>query len=113
MLKAGADLAVCVTELSTLLLVQASQGEGMQELFADLASNRTPQQVDAVALDLAAGTHVKFGELSETLSKNDIILIGIRRKGEHIVNPGRSFDLANSDELLLLSSTRPKSISYP
>ncbi len=113
MLKAGADLAVCVTELSTLLLVQASQGEGMQELFADLASNRTPQQVDAVELDLAAGTHVKFGELSDTLSKNDMILIGIRRAGDHIVNPGRAFDLARSDELLLISSSRPKSISYP
>lgn len=113
MLKAGADLAVCVTELSTLLLVQASQGEGMQELFADLASNRTPQQVDAVGLDLAEGTHVKFGELAETLGKGNMILIGVRRKGEHIVNPGQSFDLAKSDGLLIISSSRPKSVSYP
>jgi voltage-gated potassium channel len=113
MLKAGADLAVCATELSTLLLVQASQGEGMQELFADLASNRTPQQVDAVPFELAAGTHAKFGEVSDALSKDNIILIGIRRRGEHTVNPGRAFDMAPGDELLLISSTRPGSIKYP
>lgn len=113
MLKAGASLAVCVTELSTLLLAQASQGEGMQELFADLASNRTPQQVDAVRLRLDGSSHVGFGTLADALASDEIILIGVRRGDEQIVNPGRRFDLKSHDELLVISSARPREIAYP
>jgi voltage-gated potassium channel len=113
MLKAGADLAVCVTELSTLLLAQASQGDGMQELFADLASNRTPQQVDAVPLRLDGDGRAKFGEVGDHLAKDNMILIGVRRGDRQLVNPGRAFDLSRDDKLLVISSGHPAEIRWP
>ena len=60
MLKAGASTAICVTELTTQLLAQAREGLQIQQLFNDLASNRTPQQVDAVPLMLTVSGTMKF-----------------------------------------------------
>jgi voltage-gated potassium channel len=109
MLKAGASTAICVTQLSTQLLVQAQQGVQIQELFTDLASNRTPQQVDAVPFEYGEGK-IKFRELAERLSRDDTLVIGIRRDGEQHVNPGGEYEVHDGDFLLIISDQRPERI---
>lgn len=107
--KAGADAVICVGELSTMLLAQASQGERMQDLIEDLASNRTPQQIDAV--DFEAGDDAPtFGELAVKLSADGVLLIGIQRDGGHQVNPGQSFRLQSGDGLIVISSSNPGTV---
>ncbi len=95
MLKAGASTAICVTELTTQLLAQAREGLQIQQLFNDLASNRTPQQVDAVPLKLMG---------------QGKMLIGMRRAGKQNINPGADFELADGDDLFVISATRPRRI---
>jgi voltage-gated potassium channel len=109
MLKAGASTAICVTQLSTQLLVQAQQGVQIQELFTDLASNRTPQQVDAVPFEHGKGT-IPFGTLAEQLAKDNTLVIGVRRDGQQHVNPGQAYEVKDGDFLLIISDQRPERI---
>ena len=88
MLKAGATTAICVTELTTQLLEQARQGLQIQQLLSDLASNRTPQQVDAVPFEHREGKAVRFGDLAIELGREQILLLGVNRGGTQHVNPG-------------------------
>lgn len=113
MLKGGATTAICVTELSTQLLAQARQGLQIQQLFTNLASNRTPQQVDAVPLELADGATVSFAALTGSLAERDILLIGVRREGKQLVNPGHEFEVRSGDDALVISSHRPERLSFP
>lgn len=107
--KAGANAVICVGELSTVLLAQASQGERMQDIIEDLASNRTPQQIDAVPYE--AGDRPKtFGEAAEALLGDGILLIGVQRDDEHELNPSLSFELVDGDLLIVISSSQPDRI---
>ena len=108
MRKAGAAVAICVGELSTLLLAQASQGEKVQDLFSDLASNRTPQQVDVVGYS-GKGAQ-RFGELARQLCEDDILLIGIDRDGKQMVNPGVGFEVRPGDSVVIIAGKRVESV---
>ncbi|MEM6291820.1 MAG: ion channel [Myxococcota bacterium] len=110
MLKAGASTAICVTELTTQLLAQAREGLQIQQLFNDLASNRTPQQVDAVPLELTGGGTLRFSDLAGELANENVMLIGLRRGGEQNINPGADFALKDGDDLFVISATRPRTI---
>jgi voltage-gated potassium channel len=107
MLKGGATTAICVTELTTQLLAQARQGIEIQQLFTNLASNRTPQQVDAVRLELANGEAIAFADLARKLADDDTLLIGIRCQGQQRVNPGARHPVKTGDDLLVISAKRP------
>ena len=107
MRKAGADSVICVGELSTMLLAQASQGEQMQDLIADLASNRTPQQIDAVPFE---GETIAFGELSNKLADDDMVLIGVNHDGKYHVNPGTGHRVEAGDDLIIISAKQPDRI---
>ena len=107
MLKAGATTAICVTELSTQLLAQARQGLQIQQLFTNLASNRTPQQVDAVEFEHRQAKSVRFGQLASEMVRDNMLLIGVRRDGRQHVNPGWDFEVNNGDDLLVISASRP------
>ncbi|MCR9164542.1 MAG: potassium channel family protein [Nannocystaceae bacterium] len=110
MLKAGASTAICVTELTTQLLAQAREGLQIQQLFNDLASNRTPQQVDAVPLKLTGSGSMTFADLAADLARKNVMLIGLRRGGEQNINPGAGFELADGDDLFVISASRPRTI---
>ncbi len=110
MLKAGASTAICVTELTTQLLAQAREGLQIQQLFNDLASNRTPQQVDAVPLALRGKGKMRFADLAGDLARENVMLIGMRRAGKQNINPGADFELADGDDLFVISATRPRTI---
>lgn len=110
MLKAGASTAICVTELTTQLLAQAREGLQIQQLFNDLASNRTPQQVDAVPLKLTGSGTMKFSDLAADLARQNVMLIGLRRGGEQNINPGADFEMADGDDLFVISASRPRTI---
>lgn len=110
MLKAGASTAICVTELTTQLLAQAREGLQIQQLFNDLASNRTPQQVDAVPLRLQGSGSMTFSELAGDLARENVMLIGLRRAGKQNINPGAEYQLADGDDLFVISASRPRTI---
>jgi voltage-gated potassium channel len=110
MLKAGASTAICVTELTTQLLAQAREGLQIQQLFNDLASNRTPQQVDAVPLELTGDGTMLFSDLAADLARENVMLIGLRRGGKQNINPGAEYELADGDDLFIISSARPRTI---
>ena len=110
MLKAGASTAICVTELTTQLLAQAREGLQIQQLFNDLASNRTPQQVDAVPLKLTGSGTMKFSDLAADLARQNVMLIGLRRAGKQNINPGADFEMADGDDLFVISASRPRTI---
>lgn len=112
MRTAGADVVICVTELATQLMGQARQGLRIQELFSDLASNRTPQQVDAVQLDLKVAS-IAFGELAAMMVRDHILLIGIRRNAELMVNPGSDFMIESGDDVLVICDMQPSKLTYP
>lgn len=113
MMRAGADYVVCVTALSSMLLAQASQGENAQNWISELASNRSGQQIDAIRLDIEPDSEATFGLLSAKLAGHGILLLGIERDGENLVNPGSDFTLAPGDGALVISSKRPTRISFP
>lgn len=110
MLKAGASTAICVTELTTQLLAQAREGLQIQQLFNDLASNRTPQQVDAIPLSLQGDGTMSFSKLGADLASHNVMLIGLRRDGKQFINPGADFPLRDGDDLFIISSARPTKI---
>ncbi len=110
MLKAGASTAICVTELTTQLLAQAREGLQIQQLFNDLASNRTPQQVDAVPFKLQGNGSFRFADLAAELALENVMLIGLRRAGKQNINPGPDYELADGDDLFIISSVRPRSV---
>ncbi|MEM6995360.1 MAG: ion channel [Myxococcota bacterium] len=107
--KAGGDAVICVGELSTMLLAQASQGEQMQDLIEDLASNRTPQQIDAVPFETSSES-VAFGKVSDKLAADGLLLIGVQRHGDHDVNPGRDYPVKDGDSLIVIADGRPQRI---
>ena len=113
MLKGGASTAICVTELTTQLLAQARQGIEIQKLFTDLASNRTPQQVDAVRFEHSKPGSVPFADVLTHLARRDTLLIGVRRKGQQHVNPGAAFAVETGDDLLVISAKRPELVTMP
>jgi len=110
MLKAGASTAICVTELTTQLLAQAREGFQIQQLFNDLASNRTPQQVDAIPLKLSGTGRMRFSDLAGELAQENLMLIGLRRGGKQNINPGADYEMADGDDLFVISASRPRVI---
>lgn len=110
MKSAGASEVICVTELATQLLGQARQGFGIQALFSDLASNRTPQQVDIVPIEL--DQPMAFSALSALMHKDHILLIGITRNHEQIINPGHQFLIRSGDDVLVICDQQPTKLSY-
>jgi len=110
MRKAGADAVICVGELSIMLLAQASQGEPIQDLIEDLASNRTPQQIDYVRFAKRSES-VTFADAAEKLAAEGTILIGVRRADWHELNPAQTFPLEDGDRLVIISAQRPQEFS--
>lgn len=101
--RAGADSVVCLSELSTNLLIQESVDPGVQEVVHEITSNTRGQQIYM----LQVGTNSTFGEARASLSEQGALVLGVRREGGSQLNPSDSFQIHSGDGVICLAAKRP------
>lgn len=101
--RAGADSVVCLSELSTNLLIQEAVDPGVQEVVHEITSNTHGQQIYL----LGVGEASTFGELRDRLSQFGALVLGVRREGDSQLNPRDSLQVRSGDGVICLASERP------
>jgi len=103
--RANCDSVVCVAALAGQIMVQELQDPGVSTVVAELTSNAHGKQfyVQDVAMPCA-----DYAALAERYGgRDDCLLIGIRRAGENVLLPARTFPLAAGDRAILIAAGRP------
>lgn len=52
----------------------------------------------------------RFADLAAELALENVMLIGLRRAGVQNINPGPDYELADGDDLFIISSARPRTV---
>ncbi len=108
--RAKADEVIVVGELSTNLLVQGALDHGITQMVTELVSNRYGN----VLYKIAPPSNLidrSFIEVMNELKRNhDVLCVGVENKVDHklIANPDSGYVLKAEDELVVISSERPK-----
>jgi voltage-gated potassium channel len=107
--RTGADEIIVVGELSANLLAQAALDHGITHMITELVSNRYGNElykVDPTPSMVGKGFFEVMCELKE---KHGILCVGVENKRDRTltVNPATDYHIAEDDELVVISTSRP------
>lgn len=106
--RTGCDSIVCVSKLSSSLLVQELIDPGVQAVFSELSRVQVGAQIFVV--DIASMREWKLAELADWSSSKELMLIGVKRGQDIHINPATGFALERGDQAILIGDTRPAAI---
>lgn len=114
---AGVDELVCATDYGTGLIAQAALHPGLTKVYDRLLSysgiTNEIYVIKSENVPPILKKDISFSEASQIINqnrdpKNPVLLLGVMRNGEPIINPKREQSRINSsDDLLVLSYSQP------
>lgn len=99
--RAGADEVIQTNKHSSSIMLNSLHQEGASEALLHLMDPTNGGFLKSVNPE-PEWAEMSFGELAITLLKEQILLIGIQRAGETMINPPLSLKINISDELLVI-----------
>lgn len=106
---AGCDRIVCISGMSTNILVQELQNPGIQAILNELTSNAAGSQIYTVDIDSL--TSWNAGSLEKWARQRGHIFIGVLHNGIPLMNPEADKAVEKSDKAIILGKTRPEPVS--
>lgn len=106
--RAGVDNVVCVDQVSTNLLVSETLEAGVMGVVAEITSAAFGQQLYVV--DVEAADRLTIDDLRARLAGQRVLLLGVRRGRETMLNPEPGVALAPGDKAVCLAASRPDPI---
>jgi voltage-gated potassium channel len=106
---AGCDSVICMSELTTNIMVQELQDLGIKHVITEMTSNSYGQQLYITEIN-----SMKKWTISELLNwsnENRYLLMGIKRDKKTLLNCEPDFIIKNGDQAILLGKNRIKTIS--
>lgn len=105
---AGCDRIVCISGMSTNILVQELQNPGIQAILNELTSNAAGSQIYTV--DIESLNSWKSDSIEAWARQRGHIFIGILRNGIPLMNPAAGEGIDKTDKAIILGRTRPEQI---
>lgn len=99
--RAGADEVIQTNKHASSIMLSSIQQEGASASIMHLIDPTNGSFLKSMTPDLE-WNNLPFGELAIILLKEHILLIGIQRAGETLINPPLSFQISHSDQLLVI-----------
>jgi voltage-gated potassium channel len=105
--RANCDSVLCTEALSSQMAVQELQDPGINGVLAELTSNAEGKQFYIV--DVPAGVQ-NVGALREACTKQNAVLVGLRRRMGNILLPEDGHAVEPTDRAILIAPTRPSAL---
>jgi voltage-gated potassium channel len=102
---AGCDSVVCVSELSTNLMVQEMLDPGVKQVISEITSNTFGQQIYIVPL--SAMKDWNYSQLTAWACSKNLLLMGLQREGRVYLNCSADFVVKPEDRVIVLAAERP------
>ncbi|MEK4028375.1 potassium channel family protein [Pseudobacillus sp. FSL P4-0506] len=99
--RAGADEVIQTNKHASSIMLSSIQHKGASASIMHLIDPTNGSFLQSMSPDLE-WNNLPFGELAIILLKERILLIGIQRAGEILINPPLSFQIGSSDQLLVI-----------
>ena len=101
--NANVDEIIITNQLNSQLLVRTAFYEGTSNFIEELLSNKNGNEIYMLPLP-ADDSGIKFIDLlNKYKQEQDIIILGIKRKGEIITNPANDEIINPADELIYIA----------
>lgn len=110
--RTGCDAVVCVSRLSSSMLVQELLDPGAQDVFEELSTLASGQQVYICAIESMGTWSVQ--SLREHVLTQGTLLLGLRRKNGHVeLNPDADVRVEEGDSAVVIAKRRPAPFRVP
>lgn len=106
--RAGVDNVVCVDQVSTNLLVSEALEAGVMGVVTEITSAAFGQQLYVV--DIEALADRTFAGLAAAFAGQRVLVLGVRRRGEMLLNPAQDAIIEDGDRAVCLAAHRPDPI---
>lgn len=106
--RAGVDNVVCVDQVSTNLLVSETLEAGVMGVVTEITSAAFGQQLYIVEIEALAER--TFAGLVAAFDGRGVMVLGMRRRGEMLLNPPRDAIIEDGDQAVCLAARRPDPI---
>lgn len=101
--RAGCDSVVCISSLTSQMLVQELLDPGVGTIVSELTSNTHGKQFYLIDIPTSCN---EFGTMADYFTK-DVQFIGIRRGRTNHLLPGSSFSIQENDKAIVIATERP------
>lgn len=101
---AGCDSAVCVSELTTNLVIQELQDPGVKKIIHELTSNSFGLQIYLVPISNLKNW--RFKEVVDWGLQNQYTVLGLLRNGKNLLNCALNEKVENTDKAIIIGSNR-------
>lgn len=109
--EAGCDSVMCLSDISSQLLVQEMQDPGLGHVMRELTSNQNGKQLYIVKIPQGINTYL---DLSNHLSDKQNLLLGVSHCNENSTthshsswNPPDDYRISQGDRAIIISEERP------
>lgn len=105
--RAGCDVVVTASALTAKLLAMSIENPVVNKVIKELVSRVSGNEIYRVKLPQRYVERPFEQSLRELKSSHNVIVIGLERDGQYLVNPAADFVLKASDFLLVISEKPP------
>lgn len=102
--RAGCNSVVCISALSSQMIVQELQDPGVARVVAELTSNTQGKQFYIAEIDPTCAT---FSAVKELYSNDETLVVGLKRGDETLLLPSPDFVTQPSDRIVFIAASRP------
>ncbi len=101
MKRANVDGIISLYGITDCLLIQEFLDPGTNEAIKQIVSNKRGSQIYVLKTKL---NNITVGMIRKKIIDvdSDVVLIGVKRENEHIINPSNQLELISKDQLILL-----------
>lgn len=107
---AGADSVVCVSELTSNLIIQELQDPGVKDIIDQLTSNNYGQQF--YITPIKNSNNKKYIDLINWSIQNNCSVVGLIRNNNPIINCNKDENLKNDDSAIIVAEKRFNNIEF-
>ena len=101
--RANCDAVVCISSLTSQMMVQELQDPGVSTIVSELTSNAHGKQFYILDVGVTVRT---YRELEERCERQGAKLIGLRRSNDLHLLPAENLDLLKGDQAVIIAGQR-------
>lgn len=105
LVRTGCDSVVCLSKLSSSLLVSELLDPGVQAVYAELSDNRHGSQMYTAPIESMSSWTV--GELRRWAAERRYLMVGVRQPSGTVINPADDQTLEKGSAAYLIGASRP------
>ncbi|WP_347549019.1 potassium channel family protein [Pseudalkalibacillus hwajinpoensis] len=98
--RAGADEIIESAHLLSTVMTNSVFSHGLSTTLLEMLTHLKPNQLDFMSAETFS--EVSFCDVAQRLNEKDILMIGVKRGNDLVMNPSPSFTIQSDDRLLVI-----------